>query len=72
MANNFAFSIGSLVTNFGVIAEVLDIDPLRGVLLREVSTLSHQGCGKWYADPRKCEPYGSTRSAHADGLVVFD
>lgn len=72
MANNSTFTIGSLVTNFGVIAEVLENDPLRGVLLKEVSTLTHQGCGMWYADPAKCEPYGSHRYAYADGLVVFD
>ena len=64
--------IGQQVINFGVIAEVLDIDPLRGVLLKEVSTLTHRGCGKWYADPKFCEPYVSERTAHADGLVVFD
>lgn len=72
MTNNNAFPIGSLVINFGVIAEVLDVDPLRGLLLKEVSTLTHKGCGKWYANPDKCEAYGRSRTAHANGLVVFD
>lgn len=65
------FPIGSLVENFGLIAEVLENDPLRGLLVKEVSTINHTGCGKWYADPALCKPYGS-RTRHMDGLVVFD
>lgn len=66
------FPIGSLVINFGTIAEVIENDPMRGLLLREVSTLTHKGCGKWYADPSLCEQYGKGRTAHKDGLVIFD
>lgn len=69
MANTF--SIGSFVINFGVIAEIIAVDPLRGLLLKEVSTPTHKGCGKWYADPAKCEPYAG-RTAYKPGLVVFD
>lgn len=69
MANTF--SIGSFVINFGVIAEIIAVDPLRGLLLKEVSTLTHKGCGQWYADPAKCEPYAE-RTAYKTGLVVFD
>lgn len=70
MTNNF--SIGSIVINFGVIAEVLAVDPIRGLLLKEVSTLTHKGCGKWYANPKLCKPYEAQRTSHVNGLVVFD
>lgn len=65
------FTIGSLVTNFGVIAEILEIDPLRGILLREVSTLANRSCGKWYANPEYCEPYGKQYTVRQDGLVAI-
>ncbi len=70
MTNNF--SIGSIVINFGVIAEVLSIDPIRGLLLQEVSTLTHKGCGKWYANPDLCQPYKAQVKSNINGLVVFD
>ena len=69
--STFAFPVGSLVINFGFICEVLENDPLRGLLVKEVSTLTHKGGSKWYADPAKCEAYGQSRTAHVDGLVVF-
>lgn len=70
MTNNF--SIGSIVINFGVIAEVLAVDPIRGLLLKEVSTLTHKGCGKWYANPDLCQPYNEQVTSQNTGLVVFD
>ena len=72
MTTTKTFPVGSLVINFGLIAEVLEVDPLRGLLVKEVSTIGHIGCGKWYANPDMCEPYGSYRTTYADGLVVFD
>ena len=65
------FPIGSLVINFGIICEVIENDPLRGLLVKEVSILTHRGGSKWYANPAMCEAYGESRMAHTDGLVVF-
>lgn len=72
MTNNYTFSIGNIVINFGVIAEVLAVDPIRGLLLKEVSTLTHKGCGKWYANPDLCKPYEAQVESNINGLVIFD
>ena len=72
MTTNSTFSIGSLVINFGMIAEVLAVDPNRGLLLKEVSTLTHKGCGKWYANQNLCQPYEAQRTSNVTGLIVFD
>jgi hypothetical protein len=45
--------VGDIVENFGAIARVLNIDPERGIQLREVS---HPRGGTWRADPLKCRP----------------
>lgn len=46
--------VGSIVINFGTMGRVLEIDPLRGVLLAGCG-LVDAAVGKWYADPDKCE-----------------
>lgn len=50
-------AVGELVSNFGNLARVLQVDPERGLLLR---AMPGQGFGpgedKWYADPAKCRP----------------
>ena len=40
-----SFKIGSLVTNFGHIAEVVSIEENGDLIVKEVSTLTHRGCG---------------------------
>jgi hypothetical protein len=66
-----SFKIGSLVVNFGAIAEVLEIREDGFLVVREVSTLTHHSCGKWVANPALCEPYGEPACRHKDGFVVF-
>lgn len=50
-----AFSVGAVVVNFGAVARVVAVDPLRGLLLE---ALPGQGFGRrsnrWHADPAKC------------------
>lgn len=46
--------VGDIVENFGAIARVLDIDPERGIQLREIG--SRPSAGTWRADPAKCRP----------------
>ena len=66
-----AFKVGSFVINFGHIAEVVSIEENGDLIVKEVSTLDHRGCGKWRANPALCEPYGAQNLRHKDGLVVF-
>ena len=66
-----SFKIGSLITNFGMIAEVLEILEDGSLIVKEVSTLDHTGCGKWRANPAFCEPYGEQTLRHKDGFVTF-
>lgn len=65
------FKIGSLVTNFGHIAEVVSIEENGDLIVKEVSTLDHRGCGKWRANPALCQPYGEQSLKHKDGFVIF-
>lgn len=46
-----SFAVGDRVINFGVVAEVVEVDVERGLLLREAA---HPRRGKWHADPMKC------------------
>lgn len=46
--------VGEIVENFGAIARVLDIDPERGIQLREIGAPA--SAGTWRADPAKCRP----------------
>jgi len=65
------FTIGQQVINFGVHATVVGFHPVTGdLILKEDSTLTHKGCGKWLADPAKCEP-ASAPVMHRDGLVAI-
>ena len=66
-----SFKIGSLVTNFGHVAEVVSIEENGDLIVKEVSTLAHRGCGMWRADPARCKPYGEQALRHKDGFVVF-
>ena len=45
--------VGEIVSNFGTIARVLDVDPERGVQLAEIGRPKQ---GTWRADPAKCRP----------------
>ena len=65
------FKIGSLVTNFGMIAEVLEIKENGDLILKEVSTFSRRGCGKWRANPALCKPYGEQMLRYKDGFITF-
>lgn len=67
------FHIGQFVTNFGLLAEVVGFHPVTGYLiLKEVSTLSHKDCGRWLADPERCEAApGTEMPRHKDGLVAL-
>jgi hypothetical protein len=46
--------VGDIVENFGAIARVLDIDPERGIQLREIGQPA--SAGTWRANPLKCRP----------------
>lgn len=46
-----SFKAGDLVSNFGQIARVLEVDPERGLLVRPVG-----GTDRWFADPARCRP----------------
>jgi hypothetical protein len=46
--------VGEIVENFGAIARVLDVDPERGIQLREIGAKLSDGT--WRADPAKCRP----------------
>ena len=46
--------VGCIVINFGTMGRVLEIDPLRGVLLAGHG-LRDVEVGKWFADAAKCE-----------------
>ena len=56
--------IGQVVSNFGVIAEVVGFHEITGDPILEAD-----GIGKWIADPAKCRPAGFVM--HRDGFVLF-
>lgn len=45
------FAVGDRVTNFGHAGDVVEVDPIRGLLLRDPA---RPRAGKWHADPAKC------------------
>lgn len=62
----FTLQIGQIVTNFGVIAEVIDFHPTTNdPILKEVG-----GNMKWVASADKCIIVEST-VMHKEGLVMF-
>lgn len=48
-----SFKIGQIVLNFGVAGRIIEIDALRGLLLRGHG-LHDVAVGVWYANPDKC------------------
>ena len=51
------FTVGDVVVNFGQVARVLAVDPLRGLLVQALPGQSFaRGRDRWHADPDKCRP----------------
>ena len=49
--------VGEIVSNFGSIARVLEIDPERGLLVRAMPGQGFAiGQDRWHADPARCRP----------------